>query len=686
MDDTNQRGFSLLNSSNENSHFEQSVRLLAESLGEGLLVVQAGKIIFHNDLLLQILGWNQGDVTGKMLKELLPVDPIHEDYFRARDRREDGTLEEKIAELRIRLPDGRRVYLKNRATRVVWDGVPATLHLLEDISMRKATERQLLEQKEVNSILADVVRRILASPMSLEEIAGAVLASAMRLTQSQAGILMVNGEGGRRILQKQCSRHCQECAIPGILDKIEASPYLMGQRRPGRIDGAFYLNEDLPVTGTCSDVSIVKNILCVPSESDGPLSALIILADTPKPFGPWDLDSMEKVAEVLSLALRRLHTLDDLRRAKDSAEKQAEARSLFLANVSHEIRSPLNGVLMMASLLEDTNLDEEQQELLGVVKFSARTIDRLIRDLTDLTQIRTGKITIYREAFNLEELCRNILETNRPEAQRKDLSLELVVDPGSVDCVGDRERIGQVVANLVTNAVKYTEKGGMKLETVAKGSSLVITVTDTGVGIPEDQVDAVFGLYHQGLVNGKRRGEGAGIGLAVVKELTEVMGGRVELHSSEGKGSRFLVTLPSIVVRKAVEPPVQGDLPHRARILVAEDEGVNRLYIRTILERHQWIIDEAVDGVEAVQLASRRRYDLVLMDISMPRMDGMEATQKIKEIHPYVPVVAITAHGYEDDRKEILKAGFNDIVLKPIDEGLLQKVLGRYLGTSELSS
>jgi len=384
----------------------------------------------------------------------------------------------------------------------------------------------------------------------------------------------------------------------------------------------------------------------------------------------------------LNLALVSLQSVEDLKMARDRAEGEARARSEFLANVSHEIRSPLNGVLMMASLLQESKLSKEQSDLLNVVMYSARTIDRLIRDLTDLTQIRTGKITIHVEDFNLEELCRHILETNRPEAMKKGLDLDLRVAPEAGHFTGDCERIGQIVSNLLINAIKFTETGFVRLEVGIENGGIRIDVRDSGIGIPGDQHEEVFGLFHQGKT--RRKAEGTGIGLAVVKELTQVMNGRVVLVSRPGEGSCFSILLPPGTVNSGMisvdDPVIPATAADRCRILVVEDEGVNRLYMRTFLERDGWIVDEAADGLEAVSLAEKNVYQLILMDISMPRMDGLEASARIRKILPGLPIIAITAHAYEEDRKNILDAGVNDIILKPINENALKKTLKSYLG------
>ena len=669
---------------------ESGIRALADNMGEGLAVIQQGRIVYMNDKLAEVSGMTREELIDQDLNTLFPDDIEPRRYIDVRARRERGEKIDYPSEIRFRLDSGRIIEMRNRSSLIEWSGKPATVHFLENITRRKEIERLLLEQKEVNSILTETVSRILASPLSLDETAGMVLDSAMGLTGSRSGILIIEDENGQRVLQRRCTGKCEICALPSALESILEDEGLMDRSRPGRISGAFYLNMEIETGKNCSETQFFRNILRVPARNDGPLSGQIILVDKEESFGPWDLDNMEKVAEVLNLALVRLRADEELQNARILAEKEAEARGLFLANVSHEIRSPLNGVLMMASLLQDSGLTGDQKELLGIIMFSARTIDRLIRDLTDLTQIRSGKFTVYADDFNLGELCRHIMETNRPEAMRKGLLLDYSVASEASHYYGDRERVGQIISNLVTNAIKYTKRGHVLLDIsldISEGDAeLRIEVSDTGLGIPEDQQEAVFGLFRQ--VHSEDTGgksEGSGIGLAVVKELTEAMMGRIHLESRKGEGSCFTVFLPinaaESMVSARIQPPhdsVPGDI---VRILVAEDEGINRLYLRTLLEREGWSIDEAYDGMEAVASARSKSYDLILMDINMPRMDGLEASAQIRGFLPNVPIVAITAHAHEEDRHRILGAGLDDIVLKPFEEDVLMSCVKRYLRT-----
>ena len=670
---------------NDGGHDTEScLRDLADSLGESLLLIREGRVLLGNDRFAALSGVSREDVSGRPLLDFLVDDTESQPVMEAFSRRERGDAVPPPGEIRIRRHDGASLFMRCRSGPIDWEGAPATVLFLEDITSMKSAERQLMEQKEMNSIMTDAVRRILASPLSLDEIAQAILDSAIDLTKSRAGALLLDDGSRGMILERKCGLMCDHCRLPDILQRILADEDFMKKCRPGRIDGAFYLNGPFDTPIGCPGSSEISSILRVPAwspEGVGSLSGQIVLLDSAGGFGPWDLDSMEKVVEVLNLAMVQSRFIDQLEAARDRAEQESNARSRFLANIGHEIRSPLNGVMMMASMLKDSPLDQDQREQLDIVLFSARTIDRLIRDITDLTLIGTGKLTIQEEAFDLRELCRHIIETNRPEALRKGLEMDAYVADEARRIIGDRERTGQIITNLITNAIKYTEKGSIRLTAVMENGMVRMDVTDTGVGIPDELQASVFDLFRQG--DGRRRMKGAGIGLFVVKSIVEMMDGSVELRSRVGKGSRFTILLPmNHDVANLIDDALTGGPGKKTespKVLVAEDEGVNRLFLRTILEREGYEVDEAVDGVEAVALARRYDYDLILMDINMPRMDGLEAISFIRQSRPKVPVVAVTANAYQEERRRIRECGADDIVLKPIDEADLRRRLERFV-------
>ena len=665
---------------------EAGIRALADNLGEGLVVIQQDRIVFLNDKLTEEVGIPRDELENRKLTEIFSKDFEYWRYFELRDRRETGEDIEYPSEIRFRIRSGRTIEMRNRSSVIDWGGKPATVHFLENITRRKEVDRLLTQQTEVSSILADTVSRILASPLSLDETAGTVLDSAMGLTESRSGVLVIDDENERIVMQSRCESGCDVCDLVTVMDSILGDPERLGKSRPGRYSGSFYLNDILDTSVSCKDGSTFSNILRVPAGNSGNLTGQIILAGATDPYGPWDLEAMEKVVEVLNLALVRHGAVEELRRAKETAEREAESRAQFMANVTHEVRSPLNGVLMMASLLQDTRLDADQKELLGVVTFSARTLDRLIRDLTDINQIQAGKFKIFNAVFDIGELCRNILETHRAEATRKGLVLEYSISVEREMFYGDRERIGQILANLMVNAIRYTTKGSVRLDVSFGSSELRFDITDTGRGISDKNQQDIFSMFKQvDFEEPEMRREGSGIGLAVVKELTDVMNGRMELESRPGYGSCFSILLPeqhqeSITGAKADIPENSGDKTS-LKILVADDEGLNRLYIRTILEREGFRVDEAFDGKEALTLVNENQYDLILMDINMPRMDGLEASASIRQSGVDVPIVAITAHAYGEDRFHISRAGFDDIVRKPFEGVELIECVNRYLRT-----
>lgn len=661
---------------------ESGIRAIADNLGEGLVVVQDGIIVFINDKLSELTGLEPQGLLNRKLEDLVPADHREWRYLEARERQEKGEVVVPPHEIRFRNDRGHFLEMRNRSTIIQWDGRPATVHFLEDITRKKETERLLTQQTAVNTLITDTVSRILASPLSLDETAGTVMDSAMGLTDSRSGILIIEDANGYRVVKNRCGDGCVECILPESLDDVLDDGNRMARSRPGRLEGSFYLNEPVPGRAECPTAPQMNNVLRVPVGAAGDLSGQIILADSKTPFGPWDLDAMEKVAEVLNLALVRHQAVEELRAAKETAEREAGSRSQFMANVTHEVRSPLNGVLMMASLLQDSGLNADQLELLGVVMFSARTIDRLIRDLTDINQIRAGKFRVYNAEFDLGELCRHILEVQKPEALRKGLHLDYSVAPGLSRFRGDRERTGQIISNLVTNAIRYTEKGHVRLELRMENGELLVSVSDTGPGIPPEKQQDVFRMFRR-LDEHDRHSEGSGIGLAVVRELVEAMSGHIELDSAPGRGSVFSFYLPEAapVETSSADRPADGgsDAPSVPRVLIVEDEGANRLYLRTLLEKRGCSVDEAFDGRQAIARARSFEYDLILMDINMPRMNGLEASAGIRESGNETPIVAITAHALGDDRFHILNAGLDDIVRKPFDDEKLNDCLKRYI-------
>ncbi|HSV04645.1 MAG TPA: ATP-binding protein [Phenylobacterium sp.] len=373
-----------------------------------------------------------------------------------------------------------------------------------------------------------------------------------------------------------------------------------------------------------------------------------------------------------------------LLRAKEEAEAATRAKSAFLATMSHEIRTPLNGVLGMAQAMSHGELSDRQRERLDVIRQSGEALLAILNDVLDLSKIEAGKLELETTAFDISELARNAHATFAATAQAKGVAFELNVARRAQGIyLGDPVRLRQILYNLVSNALKFTDKGAVKVKVGRREGRLTITVADTGIGVAPDKLAILFRKFEQADASMTRRFGGTGLGLAICRELTEVMGGAISASSTLGKGATFLVELPlpkSRAPRKtsasARPAPEMTVAPSALRVLAAEDNGMNRLVLKTLLS--QIGIDPVMvsDGRQAVEAWAREPWDLILMDVQMPEMDGPTAAAIIRaredgEGRPRTPIVALTANVMSHQIREYRAAGMDAFVAKPIEAARL---------------
>ncbi|KAF0234138.1 MAG: two-component hybrid sensor and [Desulfovibrionaceae bacterium] len=403
--------------------------------------------------------------------------------------------------------------------------------------------------------------------------------------------------------------------------------------------------------------------------------------------------------QVLIVAVRdiseRIKVDEALRNAKDEAESANKAKSEFLANMSHEIRTPLNGILGMLQLLETTHPNDEQREYLVGALQSTNRLTRLLSDILDISKIESGKMQIFETEFSIEEMRNSIKDVFEREAKGKGLRLEFGRDDElPLVLVGDEVRLRQILFNLVGNAIKFTDTGEIRVEAALLPSSndtvarVLVTVNDTGIGIPDECFKDIFEPFVQAEGSYTRRYQGAGLGLSIVRRLVRLLGGEMAFESTTGEGTTVYLSLPfKIPVRRSGfienEPRMQPSPPvNPLRILFAEDDAVSSMAGKRMLERAGFAVAAARDGQEALQLLASQDFDLILMDIQMPVMDGVEATRAIRSAidlgaQSNIPIIAMTAYTMAGDREKFLTAGMNDYIAKPVNKDELLAVIKR---------
>jgi signal transduction histidine kinase/ActR/RegA family two-component response regulator len=436
------------------------------------------------------------------------------------------------------------------------------------------------------------------------------------------------------------------------------------------------------------------------------------------------VDAFNEMLERIGDREQRLRKMIvELEEARDQAESAARSKSSFLANMSHEIRTPMNGVMGMIALLKQGKLTEQQRAYFETIERSADALLLIIDDILDFTKIEAGRLKLGKSAFRLRDSLSSIEALFSEPASQKGLALTFAVDKAIPELiVGDAGRIRQILLNLIGNAVKFTDAGDIRVKAGISegggGPQVRFTVTDTGPGIHPDDQARIFGEFYQADVSLTRAHGGTGLGLAITEQLVQLMGGRIGFDSSWGKGSSFWVELPmptpgevtmsealpseqtgasryneSARLQRLTNPSASASAPttgateyplpvsYDLQVLVAEDSEVNQFIIRELLAKWGIEIEVTANGLEAVNAFREREFDLILMDIQMPEMDGLEATRQIcrlqrdEGLHPHCAIVGLSAHAMGGDRERYLAEGMVDYLTKPIRTEALRGVL-----------
>ena len=391
------------------------------------------------------------------------------------------------------------------------------------------------------------------------------------------------------------------------------------------------------------------------------------------------LGTMQDVTE-------RKKNKQELIKAKDLAEELLNIKGDFLSNMSHEIRTPLNAILGFTRLLKETDLNEEQNEMLEAINFSGKNLLVIVNDILDFSKIEANKMTFEGVLFSMNEAVKSALHLLILKAEEKNIDLVFSFDSSISDQLkGDPTRLNQILINLIGNAIKFTEKGSVVLDVKLISdkptfSEIEFVVTDTGIGIAREKLDSIFESFNQASNDTNRKFGGSGLGLTITKKLIELQGGNIKVESELYKGSKFSFTLFFEKVQNKVsqEQPtenlfsINSDFLVGKKIIMAEDILINQLLVSKIFQKWNCQLDIVNDGKEVVHQLSNEEYDLVLMDLQMPIMDGYEATKLIREEkESQIPIIALSAHASRTEKEKCLNYGMNALVSKPIDEEVL---------------
>jgi len=407
-------------------------------------------------------------------------------------------------------------------------------------------------------------------------------------------------------------------------------------------------------------------------------------------------DSNHLLAMSISEVAERKRAEEDLQKAKEKAESVARAKTEFLANMSHEIRTPLNAIIGMTGLLLNEKLNQDQREYVEIIRSSGDTLLSTINNILDFTKIEAERIELEKQPFFLPDCLEASMDVVAADAGRKGLALSYDIGPGvPATVLGDPARINQILINLLNNAVKFTENGTITVSVSGhfreEGDyEIHFAVKDTGIGIPEDKMQRLFHPFSQADASMARRYGGTGLGLVISKKLTELMGGRMWAESLVGSGSTFHFT---VLVQPSLIPPIRkGEVsdskirpgPRRdIQILLAEDNLVNQKVTGMMLKKLGYRADLAANGLEVLQALERQHYDLILMDVQMPEMDGLKATREIRrrwQDKDQPAIIAMTALALEGDQEMCLGSGMDDYISKPVKMDMLKMALDKWSG------
>jgi PAS domain S-box-containing protein len=638
----------LVTVSNRNRLKNEAV--LSASLDAMITIDHEGKVLDFNGAAVRTFGWSRDEIIGQSMTDFIVPPEMREAHERGMERylaTGEGPVLGKRLELKAQHKDGYQFPIEIAISPVGLDQGPVFTAFIRDISDRLAAETELrLAAQAFDS----------SEAMFITDASGVIIrvnSAFTRITGYEAAAVL--GKNPSLLASGRHDAQFYRSMWRQLLESGSWSGEIYNERKNGEI-----FPEHL-------NISVVKN-------AEG--------------------ETTHYVGHFVDITEQKQNE-ERLRQAQHEAETANEAKSQFLATMSHEIRTPMNGVLGILGLLRDTPLDDQQQKLVQTGRESGELLLNIINDILDFSKMEADKLQLEHTGFDLHRLLSHTVELLRSQAESKELTLALTSERGLPNFAkGDPCRLRQVLINLINNAIKFTPSGSINIRVSsiprdADGGSfrLHCKVEDTGIGIPDELQESLFDEFTMADQSHSRAYEGSGLGLAICKRLVSRMGGSIDVHSEAGKGSTFIFTV-ELESADAVDHESESDTPrlHPApgtRVLLAEDNPANQVVIKSILEHAGLRVDMVANGREAVNAVRALPYDIVLMDISMPEMDGMAATHDVRQLPGgagSIPIVALTAHALPGDKERFLAAGMNDYLTKPTNRDATLHCIARWTG------
>ncbi|MBF0311163.1 MAG: response regulator, partial [Magnetococcales bacterium] len=641
-------------------------------------------IRYFNPMAEKLFGISQEEVIGKWLDQHPAMEPINPFRFGSKTSPlpESGLLEyEREYPLHHRT-----IILSVRITRIpdrAGNGI-GYVFMARDITEVRRAEIYREKNEQRLAMLLEMNRK--APGLSEKELCTLAVDIAVSLTDSRIGYLhRVNADQETIRLVTWNAATLEHC------NAVHASHYPIS--RAGIWADSFRLKKTVVHNNCPSEPGLhgypeghfpVLRHMSTPLMENGKVCFILGVGNKGLPYDQNDITQLERVGDEVQRFLMRWQAEEALREARQAAEAANLAKSEFLAIMSHEIRTPLNVLLGMSDILEESVLTSEQRQQLEVVNRAGEHLLSLINDILDLSRIEIGRLVLENVAYQPRSLLSAVENMMRSRIETKGLQFQVTLSPDLPMWVsGDEARLRQILVNLLGNAVKFTQQGhiALNVEYAPQGNLCRFSLSDTGEGIAEEHLDKIFDKFTQADASISRRHGGTGLGLAISRNLVERMGGQLKVESRLGEGSTFSFTIampvveaPDSTVARTAPPPLTELSP--LHILLVEDSPDNQNLIRTYLKKTPWTIETVQNGQEAVDCVPRGQYDLILMDIQMPVMDGYTATRMIRaweqrESRKPLPILALSAHALQSEQQMSLQAGCDAHLVKPIKKSHL---------------